>query len=244
MIAEVIPEAYDAEGKRTFRPDSRKQSGFRPTFPIGRYLGQPLQTKCTDLADLRRFLNRCTYVSDKEQFGKDDYWQPPDQFEITKKGDCDDFALWTWRQLLSMGYAARFVVGTASRYGDGHAWVTFQAEGKTFLVESLKNTLSGSMPRISILRYKPNYSVGLDGDAIVYFKHENPKFNPSMLSAFALVCEWIWFYGLSSPGVTWKSLWVISLLIFGGRPSRPANIKPKRTITPEEALLTQLLVLR
>jgi predicted transglutaminase-like cysteine proteinase len=74
---------------------------------------------------VRSFLASCQYISDREQFGKDDYWQPPDEFEKRKKGDCEDFALWTWRQLLNLGYDARFVVGSSGRYGDGHAWVEY-----------------------------------------------------------------------------------------------------------------------
>jgi hypothetical protein len=48
-------------------------------------------------------------VSDQELLGKLDYWQPPEDFEKRKKGDCEDFALWTWRQLLDMGYGAPLV---------------------------------------------------------------------------------------------------------------------------------------
>jgi hypothetical protein len=135
LIGEIIPEYYDAIGRKTFRPDLRRRSGFRSTFPPGRYLSQPLNTWCSDFADLRSFLSKCKYVSDKEQFGEEDYWQPPDKFEELKKGDCEDFALWTWRQLIHMNYPARFVMGTASRYGDGHAWITFEKDGKAFLLE-------------------------------------------------------------------------------------------------------------
>jgi hypothetical protein len=53
------------------------------------------------MADVRNFLVGCTYVSDTELFGKRDYWQPPEDFEKRRKGDCEDFALWTWRQLLT-----------------------------------------------------------------------------------------------------------------------------------------------
>ena len=42
MIAEVIPGAYDAEGKKVYRPFDRHR-GLRPTFPLGRYVSQPLR---------------------------------------------------------------------------------------------------------------------------------------------------------------------------------------------------------
>src|ERR1700760_1135947 len=124
MIAEIIPDAYDAAGRKVFRPDLRRKA-VRPTFPIGRNLSQPLTVKCDSITDVRRFLSRCRYVSDKEQFDRDDNWQPPEHFELSRRGDCDDFALWTWREFLDLGYEARFVLGTAGRYGTGHAWVQF-----------------------------------------------------------------------------------------------------------------------
>jgi hypothetical protein len=99
---------------------------------MGRYVSQPLTIKCTTIDEVRRFLIGCEYVSDKELFGKDDYWQPPEEFEKRKKGDCEDFALWTWRQLLNMGYDARFIGGSCGRFGEGHAWVEYFQDGKCF----------------------------------------------------------------------------------------------------------------
>jgi predicted transglutaminase-like cysteine proteinase len=61
--------------------------------------------------DIRKFLKECQYVYDIEQFEKKDYWLPPEEFEKTKKGDCEDFSLWTWRQLMNLGYKCRFVGG-------------------------------------------------------------------------------------------------------------------------------------
>ena len=91
MIAEIFPQAYDAVGRKVFRPDLRRK-GVHPTFPMGRYVSQPLSVKCASLEDMRKFLCTCSGVSDEEQFGKRDYWQPPENFEQTRKGDCDDFA--------------------------------------------------------------------------------------------------------------------------------------------------------
>ena len=136
MIAEIIPEAYDARGRQVSRPFHRRK-GIHPTFPMGRYLSQPLGFDCKTIGDIRRFLNICRYVSDQQLFGKRDYWQPPQDFENLRKGDCEDFALWTSRPLLNMGYDARFIGGSAGRYGEGHAWVEYFQEGKCFLLEPL-----------------------------------------------------------------------------------------------------------
>lgn len=181
-----------------FRPHSRSHNAFRPTFPIGRYLSQPLGHPCADLSEVRLFLSSCKYVSDAEQFGREDYWQPPEEFEKNKKGDCEDFALWSWRQLLEMKYPARFVIGRATRYGDGHAWVTFEKEGKHFLLESLSWPIGLKLPRISTLRYKPRYSVSWDGQRVSYFEHQETKFNGSLQQVVFLVSEWV---------VLWAKFW-------------------------------------
>jgi hypothetical protein len=194
LIAEIIPEWYDVEGRKVFRPDSRRKSGFKPTFPAGRFLSQPLQHWCADLSDLRRFLAGCEYVSDEEQFGERDYWQPPERFEESKKGDCEDCALWAWRQLLHMNYPARFALESASRYGDGHAWVTLQSEGKTYLLEPLSWPLGLTLPRLSILKYKPRFSMSWDGSKVSYFEHTDRKINWSLRGTVVLVWEWLFFW--------------------------------------------------
>jgi len=191
VIAELFPAAYDIGGRKVFRPDLRRHSKFRPTFPIGRFLSQPLKTRCSDFEELRWFLGSCKYVSDERQFGKRDYWQPPEQFEESKRGDCDDFALWAWRQTMEMGYPARLVTGTAGRYGEGHAWVTFEKEGKTFLLEPLARHLGLVLPRLSTLRYRPEFSVAWDGATISYYVHEKRNYEPSLWGIPPLVWEWI-----------------------------------------------------
>jgi hypothetical protein len=194
MIAEIIPDAYDVAGRKVFRPDLRRKA-VRPTFPIGRYFSQPLTIRCERVADVRRFLSRCKYVSDKEQFDRDDYWQPPEQFERSKQGDCDDFALWTWRELLDLGYEARFVLGRAGRYGEGHAWVQFSENGKDFLVEPQYWPVGESMPRLSGVRYCPRWSVIWDGKNASWYSHEERKWHPRIVELFPLAVEWITFWG-------------------------------------------------
>jgi hypothetical protein len=174
MIAEILPEAYDAQGRQVSQPFHRRR-GPHPTFPMGRYVSQPLTVKCSTIREVREFLAGCKYVSDKELFGKADYWQPPEEFEKRKKGDCDDFALWTWRQLLSMGYDARFIGGSCGRYGEGHAWVEYCQNGKWYLVEPLWNRVGNTLPRLSVFRYAPKLSVSWDGKTLRYFSHKKPE---------------------------------------------------------------------
>jgi hypothetical protein len=155
MIAEPLPGCYDAVGKKVLRPDLRRH-GVQPTFPLGRYTSHRLTVHCQTIEEVRKFLSTCKPVSGKEQFGRDDYWQPPEDFEKRRKGDCDDYALWAWRQFLELGYQARFVMGRSGRFGIGHAWVSIERGGKQCLVEP---QLRDKLPLLSIATYKPECSV-------------------------------------------------------------------------------------
>jgi len=212
MIAEIIPQAYDANGKQVSQP-FRHRKDPRPTFPMGRYISQPLTFQCRTMPELRTFLIGCEYVSDKELFGKRDYWQPPEDFEKLKKGDCEDFALWTWRQLLGMGYEARFIGGSRGRYGAGHAWVEYIQDGRWFLLDPLYRRISESLPRLSTLRYEPKLSVSWDGKALRYFAHKKPQSHigwrlmASLVSEYLLFWSWFWVRNFPHiPRIAWNIL--------------------------------------
>ena len=200
MIAETIPNAYDFLGKKISKPTGKRIRTFHPTFPMGRYLSQPVSKNFEDIDALRKFLITCKYVSDQEHFGKSEYWLPPEEFEQCKKGDCEDFALYAWRQLIEMGIPARFVAGESGRYGTGHAWVTIQLDGRQFIFEPLACAYK-KLPRLSLIRYAPEISVEFNDGKLSYFSHKKLNYNPSFSEAFVLFFEWLLF-------------WVEKLLLF------------------------------
>jgi len=212
MIAEIIPEVYDAAGKQVSQPFLHRK-GPHPTFPMGRYVSQPLTIQCNTMGELRSFLVGCKYVSDKQLFGKEEYWQPPEEFENRRKGDCEDFALWTWRQLLGMGYDARFIGGSSGRYGAGHAWVEYVQEGKWYLLEPQRARVGESMPRLSTFNYQPKVSVSWDGKTLRYFAHKKPNSKVAWRVLTPLIWEylrfWSWFWVRNSyriPLIPWNIL--------------------------------------
>jgi Bacterial transglutaminase-like cysteine proteinase BTLCP len=194
MIAEIIPEAYDAPGKQVSQPFIQRKR-FHPTFPIGRYVSQPLAVRCQNLEDIRKFLWTCRAVSDKKQFGKEDYWLPPDEFEKRRRGDCEDFSFWTWRQLIEMGLDARIVFGRHGRYGIGHAWTMFQQDGKWFLLEPQARFLGMRLPRLSTLRYEPKYSIAWDRQTLRYYAHRAGSSHPRLSFLATLLPEWLAIWG-------------------------------------------------
>jgi hypothetical protein len=193
MIAELSLQAYDIEGRPTFRPDQKRRSRFLSTFPFGAYISQPLTVKCNSLEELRVFLRKCRYVSDEDQFGKKDYWMPPQDFERSRKGDCEDFSLYAWRQLLEMGYKARFVGGTVGDSPLGHAWVTFQMDGKHFILEPQHRFIGLNTPRLDALRYKPHISAEWDGKQAHFFVHQERNFVPPVTQIPLLALEWVFY---------------------------------------------------
>ena len=213
MVAKIIPGAYDIEGKKVSQLNINfKRYWFKPTFPMGTYLSQPLSVSCSSMLELRVFLLDCRYVSDQEQFNRRDYWMPPEEFEQRKKGDCDDFALWTWRQLMAMGCHCRFVIGRAGRYGDGHAWVTLTKGETDFIVEPLMAWLGERFPRLSTVRYEPRVSVEWDGKQIHYYSHEKRLYNPSVREVLPLTWEWICFWPRKWPKIIYTPIKRLSRL--------------------------------
>jgi hypothetical protein len=212
VIAETIPDAYDSTGRQVSQPFLRRK-GPHPTFPMGRYVSHSLSVKCKTIDEVRQFLRGCEYVSDKELFDKEEYWQPPEEFEQRKKGDCEDFALWTWRQLLQLEYDARFVGGSCGRYGAGHAWAEYFQDGKCFLVEPLFRKIGGTMPRLSTLSYQPRVSVSWDGKTLRYFAHKERTSQSKWRLLGPLVWEYLLFWSgfwlrnfYRLPLIAWKIL--------------------------------------
>lgn len=203
MIAETIPEAYDPAGRQVSQPFLRRK-GPHPTFPMGRYVSQPLTVKCQTIREVRQFLAGCRYVSDKKLFDREEYWQPPDEFEQRKKGDCEDFAFWTWRQLMDMGYDVRLVFGRHGRYGTGHAWVEYFNDGKCFLVEPLLRRVGDKFPRLSTLRYTPRFSTSWDGKTLRYFAHKERPRGLAWRPLIPLAWEYLRFWSWLSLRISWR----------------------------------------
>jgi hypothetical protein len=118
----------------------------------------------------------CVYVSDEAQFGVADHWQHPTDFELTRKGDCDDHALWAWRKLAEIGLQTEFVVGRSKgkdgSFG-GHCWVHFRTTEGSFLLEAVGETRSSMVyplrDPLVLDEYFPHFSVDASLQCHVYW---------------------------------------------------------------------------
>jgi len=201
MIAEIVSETYDHEGSRTSNPNYKKKGYCPPTFPLGAFISQPLEVKCDSISDLRQFLKNCRYVSDMEQFDKGDHWMPPEDFERVLRGDCEDIAFYTWRQLTEMGYESRVVLGRVGAVGHAHAWVQYENDGRCYIVEPQMAFIGETLPRLSVIRHKPVFSITWNGDKMEEYIHEPKKYDPSFSEAAGLFGEWILY---------WSKFWLMN----------------------------------
>ncbi len=121
-----------------------------------------------------------------------------EEFEKRLQGDCDDFSIWAWRQLIEMGYETRFVVGRSGKNGEAHAWVTFLDKEKHFLLEPLLN-ITKKIPQLSIIGYKPRFSCAWNGKNLSYFVHDDLPFKLTDFRLIKLSLEWVF---------VWSRFWV------------------------------------
>jgi hypothetical protein len=132
------------------------------------YLGGESTVEVFSIDAMTEWLLGCQYASDPELFDAADVWQHPTAFEVRRRGDCEDFALWAWRKLAEMGLEAELFVGrvlarqTADRR---HAWVVYADEGSEFLLEPAAGERHRMIRHLREVRddYVPHFAVNHRG---------------------------------------------------------------------------------
>lgn len=80
--------------------------------------------------NLSKFMRKnFKFVEDRDNFGKVDYWQRPEEMLANKKGDCEDYALFADAALKELGFESEVV----SIYGTNqfaHTVTAFKQDGK------------------------------------------------------------------------------------------------------------------
>jgi hypothetical protein len=116
--------------------------------------------------DVVGWLAGCEYMSDMDQFQVADHWQPPLMFEASRRGDCEDFALWAWRKLAEIGVEAELFVGRVigddgPDRGRQHAWVVYRIGAEQFLFEPAAGNAREMIRPLDEVRdvYVPHFAV-------------------------------------------------------------------------------------
>ena len=147
LFAESTQHGFEARAIRKlkriwtwrFQNIPNKFYGHGCEHKFDHYLSGESKIEIRDLNELCEWLLGCTYIPDFIKKGVRDHWSHPDEFEYERTGDCEDFALWTWRRLKQMYVSADFTVGKWL-HADGrvgtHAWVMFHHGGQYLIFET------------------------------------------------------------------------------------------------------------
>ncbi len=116
--------------------------------PFSSYFEGTLRTPIGTIDDVMQWLRGCRYEADVQQFGVADFWLPPIEFEKSRRGDCDEHALWAWRALSELGVEARLFSGLLVKSSSlrlHHLWVVMRLDGEDVVMEA---TAKGREPML------------------------------------------------------------------------------------------------
>lgn len=156
---------------------SGRSFGLASHHDFGLYLEGPSRVPTKTLADLCAWLRECEAIDDQTLFQQPDHWQHPASFENLRKGDCEDHALWAWRQLNQLEVPALFVAGL---WGDiPHTWVLFQHNGSEYLLETTAKT-GEMMHSVEAARHFYCPALAVDRHCRTYVYQGYPRFRVRM----------------------------------------------------------------
>jgi hypothetical protein len=131
----------------------------------------------SSLDEIQDWLVECEYADDMEVFQEKDFWQHPRTFEMLRRGDCEDHALWAWRKLVELGYDAELISGQqlaesgGSHEKSGHVWVVLKKEEESFVFETASKSKEEMLKPMSVARehYRPEVGVDAKRNRFAYY---------------------------------------------------------------------------
>lgn len=108
---------------------------------------------------VNKFWNQWPYRTDKEVYGKADYWAAPYEF-LAKSGDCEDYCIVKYYTLKALGVPAermRIVVVRETIRNLGHAVLAVYGKGDEIYI--LDNLSEAVRPAQRVRNYAPQFSV-------------------------------------------------------------------------------------
>lgn len=139
--------------------------------------GLPLRQMATQVNNM---MNSKRYVSDKRNYGQNDYWATPVEF-FQKGGDCEDFAIAKYTALRMLGVPEnrlRIAIVQDLQKNIPHAvLVVYTDQGSMILDNQIKTAIDSS--RVS--HYKPIFSINQNA----WWLHTAPKGNVTVVASAA-----------------------------------------------------------
>lgn len=97
----TITDAQIAKLAQSFGPVAKERlTGWRSLMNSAKNRSLPERQKLELVND---FMNLTRFVSDREHWGKEDYWATPIEFLSTNGGDCEDFSIAKYFTLRALG---------------------------------------------------------------------------------------------------------------------------------------------
>lgn len=98
-----------------------------------------------DIKSINEFINsNFTYISDKQLYGKSDYWASPKEFSKHNAGDCEDFAIAKYAALVNVGIPKedmRLLVLIPKGKGEIHAILEVKKGNSVYYLDNNTNSM-------------------------------------------------------------------------------------------------------
>ena len=109
--------------------------------------------------EINRFINKYPYITDIVNWGIDNYWETPYEFQ-RKSGNCKDYAIAKFMSLRALGVTGDIlrvvVVDDLNLGGIIHAVLIVYVDDEAFILD---NQIKQVVPALRIYHYVPIYSI-------------------------------------------------------------------------------------
>ncbi len=160
----VITDAQIAKLAESFGPVARERLTSWRTL-----MNNPKNRVLNDRQKLELvndFMNRTTFKSDREHWGKEDYWATPVEFLSTNGGDCEDFSIAKYFTLRAIGVADDKLQITYVKeikvYNEAHMVLAYfaTADAEPLILDNINKAIQPASTRTDLI---PVYSFNGSG---------------------------------------------------------------------------------
>jgi predicted transglutaminase-like cysteine proteinase len=160
----IITDAQIAKLAQQFGPVAKTRlTAWRDLLTSAKYKKLPENEKLRLVND---FMNQTPFLSDREHWGKEDYWATPIEFLSTNGGDCEDYSIAKYFTLRALGvpddklritYVKELVV-----YNEAHMVLAYfpTADSEPLVLDNINKSIQPASNRNDLL---PVYSFNGSG---------------------------------------------------------------------------------
>lgn len=97
-----------------------------------------------EVTEINLKYNQYEYITDQEHFGKADYWQNPYEFSTYKKGDCEDYAIAKYYDLMNIGMPEDRLLVVYARHlptNEAHMVLFVMIGTQWFVLDNMTDTI-------------------------------------------------------------------------------------------------------